>query len=110
MAIAALIVGVVDVVVTIVLLALIVCVDSIASIPLAKLRAEEKAKKFAGIQLASIGINIILNLIFMLGFFNPERPSEGVLFILIINLISSLTMDFIQLKQTSILLSLLKII
>ncbi|MFN5415746.1 MAG: oligosaccharide flippase family protein [Flavobacteriia bacterium] len=83
----------------IVLLALIVCVDSIASIPLAKLRAEEKAKKFAGIQLASIGINIILNLIFMLGFFNPERPSEGVLFILIINLISSLIKPLILYKD-----------
>lgn len=74
----------------VVLLALIVCVDSISSLPLAKLRAEEKAIKFAGIQFASIGVNIVLNLFFMLLLFNKERPAEGVLFILIANLISSL--------------------
>lgn len=90
----------------IVLLALIVCVDSITSLPLAKLRAEEKALKFAGIQFASIGVNILLNLIFMLGFFNGDRPEEGVLFILIINLISSLIKpiflykDFLKIKLT----------
>lgn len=68
----------------------IVCVDAIASIPLARLRAEEKAKQFALIQFTSIGVNIGLNLLFMFFLFDEERPEEGVLFILFANLISSL--------------------
>jgi O-antigen/teichoic acid export membrane protein len=90
----------------VVLLLLIVCVDSISSLPLAKLRAEEKALKFASIQFTAIGINIFFNLAFMLFFFNNERPEEGVLFILIINLISSLIKplflyrDFIKIDLT----------
>jgi O-antigen/teichoic acid export membrane protein len=83
----------------IILLALIVCIDSISSLPLAKLRAEEKALKFAGIQFASIGVNIGLNLVFMLIFFNPERPEEGVLFILISNLLSSLVKPLLLYKD-----------
>ncbi|MBI2258930.1 MAG: oligosaccharide flippase family protein [Flavobacteriia bacterium] len=75
----------------VVLLALIVYVDSINALPLAKLRAEEKAFTFAGIQIISIVVNIIFNLVFMLVFFNNDRPEEGVFFILLINLISSLT-------------------
>ena len=88
----------------IVLLVLIVCIDSISSLPLAKLRAEEKAKKFAFIQFTSIFVNIILNLIFLFAFFDKERPSEGVLFILFANLISSLVKpamlykDFLKIK------------
>lgn len=72
------------------LLAAIVCVDAIASMPLAKLRAEEKAKRFAVIQFTSIAVNIGLNLLFMLVMFNPDRPEEGILFILFANLVSSL--------------------
>lgn len=83
----------------IVLLALIVCIDSISSIPLAKLRAEDKALKFAGIQFTSIGVNIVLNLFLLLIFFNPERPEEGVLFILIANLISSLVKPLLLYKD-----------
>lgn len=88
----------------IVLLLMIVCIDAISSLPLAKLRSEEKASKFAGIQFASIFINIGLNLLFMLILFNPKHPEEGVFFILIANLISSLVKpillyhDFIHLK------------
>ena len=74
----------------IVLMAAIVVVDAVSAIPLAKLRAEEKAKKFALIQFSSIGANILLNLILFCGFFNPDRPAEGVFFILIANLLSSL--------------------
>lgn len=74
----------------IVLLGAIVGVDAVTALPLAKLRAEEKAKKFAFIQFSSILVNIGLNLIFMLYLFNPERPEEGVLFILIANLCASL--------------------
>jgi O-antigen/teichoic acid export membrane protein len=88
----------------IVLLVLIVCVDSVTSLPLAKLRAEEKAMKFALIQFSSIGVNILLNLLFMLVFFDKTRPEEGILFILIANLLSSLIKpallykDFLNIK------------
>jgi len=74
----------------IVLLGAIVAIDAICALPLAKLRAEEKAKRFAVIQLTSIGVNILLNLIFLLGFFSPQHPEQGVLYIFIANLIASL--------------------
>ena len=74
----------------IVLLGAIVCLDAIASIPMARLRVEEKALRFTIIQLSSIGVNIALNLILLLGFFDPARPEEGILFILIANLCASL--------------------
>lgn len=74
----------------IVLLGVIVIVDAVTALPMAKLRAEENAKKFASIQLLSIGVNISLNLIFMFLLFNKERPEEGVLMILIANLCASL--------------------
>jgi O-antigen/teichoic acid export membrane protein len=74
----------------IILLGAIVCIDAITALPLAKLRAENKALQFAGIQFASIGVNIGLNLFFMLGLFDPARPEEGVLFILFANLFASL--------------------
>jgi len=74
----------------IILLAVIVAIDAVSSLPLAKLRAEEKAAKFAVIQFTSIGVNILLNLILLLGFVDPARPEEGILFILISNLVSTL--------------------
>jgi O-antigen/teichoic acid export membrane protein len=74
----------------IILLGAIVCIDAVTALPLAKLRAEEKALQFAGIQFASIGVNIFLNLVLMLLVFDPERPEEGVLFILFANLFASL--------------------
>ncbi|MFA7274236.1 MAG: oligosaccharide flippase family protein [Crocinitomicaceae bacterium] len=74
----------------IILLGVIVIIDAISALPLAKLRAEEKALKFATIQMSSIFVNIGLNLFFMLVLFNPQQPEEGVIFILFANLISSL--------------------
>lgn len=74
----------------IVLMGVIVIIDAVSSIPLAKLRLEERAMRFALIQFTSIGVNILLNLVLLLGFVNPENPENGVLFILIANLISSL--------------------
>ena len=74
----------------IILLGAIVCVDATSALPLAKLRAEERAVKFATIQSISIVVNISLNLILMLFFFNNDRPEEGVIFILSANLFSSL--------------------
>ena len=52
----------------IVLLSLIVVLDSFSAIPLARLRAKEKAIKFASIQLSSIGVNIGLNFLFLILF------------------------------------------
>jgi O-antigen/teichoic acid export membrane protein len=83
----------------IILLGAIVCIDAVTALPLAKLRAENKAFKFAGIQLSSIGVNIILNLVFMLGLFDPARPEEGVLFILFANLFASLVKPILLYKH-----------
>jgi O-antigen/teichoic acid export membrane protein len=90
----------------IILLITIVCIDAVTSLPLAKLRAEEKAGKFATIQFTSIGINILLNVI-LIGFVvDRSNPEEAVFFILIANLLSSLVKpvmlykDFLYLKWT----------
>jgi O-antigen/teichoic acid export membrane protein len=83
----------------IILLGAIVCIDAVTALPLAKLRAENKAFKFAGIQLSSIGVNIILNLVFMLGLFDPAQPEEGVLFILFANLFASLVKPILLYKH-----------
>ncbi|MFZ9586663.1 MAG: oligosaccharide flippase family protein [Crocinitomicaceae bacterium] len=74
----------------IILLGIIVCVDAISAIPLARLRVEEKSMRFVSIQLTSILVNVGLNLFLMLYLFDPERPEEGVLFILLANLCASL--------------------
>lgn len=74
----------------IILMAAIVVIDAMSSLPLAKLRAEEKAKQFAIIQFSSIGVNIFLNVALLLLFVDPKEPTNGVFFILIANVISSL--------------------
>ncbi len=74
----------------IVLLSLIVVADACSALPLAKLRAEQRPRKFAMIQLSSIGTNILLNLVLFYAFFDPEHPEQGVLFIFVVNLVSSL--------------------
>ena len=83
----------------VVLLIAVVCIDAIASLPLAKLRAEEQAKKFVGIQLASIFVNIGLNLVLMLLIFDKSRPEQGVLYILLANLVSSLVKPLLLYKH-----------
>ena len=87
----------------IILLGIIVCVDAISAIPLAKLRVEEKSLRFVSIQITSILVNVGLNLLLMLYLFDPERPEEGVLFILLANLCASLVKplmlyDFFKLR------------
>ncbi len=83
----------------IVLMGVIVVVDAISSIPLAKLRIEDKAMKFAIIQFSSIGVNILLNIVLLLGFVSPENPENGVLFILLANLASSLVKPLLLKKD-----------
>ncbi len=82
--------------------ALIVGLDAISSIPMAKLRADNKPLKFGVVNLANIGVNIGLNLFFLAyclpkfraeetnwlieTFYNPEI---GVGYVFISNLIAS---------------------
>lgn len=87
-----------------VLLSFIVVLDALSALPLAKLRQEQRAIRFSGIQLSSILVNIVLNLLFMLVFFNEDRPEEGVLFILIANLIASAIKPILLFKDYSVLI------
>lgn len=88
------------------LLLVIVCIDAVSSLPLAKLRAEENAKRFAIIQFASIGVNIFLNVVLLALFFDKENPAVGVSLILLANLIASgtklllLRHSFLKIKFT----------
>ena len=83
----------------IVLLSLIVVLDSFSAIPLARLRAKEKAIKFASIQLSSIGINIGLNFLYFICYFDLNDPAEGVFYILLINLISAAIKPLLLFKE-----------
>ena len=83
----------------IVLLSLIVVIDGVSALPLARLRAEEKALKFAGINFAAIIVNIALNLFFLLVLFDPANPEQGVFYILLANLISSALKPIILIKD-----------
>ncbi len=68
---------------------------------LAKLRYQEKAKQFAFIQLSSIASNIILNLVFIFGFYNPQHPeaSIGIGFVFLANLIASAVKPLMMFKE-----------
>jgi len=83
----------------ILLLGGIVAVDAISSLLLAKLRAEERAVRFSIIQFSSIGINIALNLVLMLGFVDPKHPEKGILYILLANLVASLIKPILMYKS-----------
>jgi O-antigen/teichoic acid export membrane protein len=83
----------------------ILALDAISSIPFAKLRAQNSARRFASIKMAGIIINIVLNLVLILlcpyllkhtdlkiitGLVNLfYRPDWGIEYIFISNLISS---------------------
>ena len=80
--------------------ALILAFDSIAAIPFAKIRLDNRPKKFAAIKIANISINVILNIFFLiiapifdLSFYNS---TDSVLYILLSNLVASiLTLFFL---------------
>lgn len=93
--------------------ALILAFDAITALPFAKLRQENRAKRFALIKIVNIGSNIGLNLFFLA--FLPQianhsslsvlyNPAIGVGYVFIANLISSLITllffanDFRQIK------------
>ena len=81
---------------------LILTLDAIASIPFARLRAEEKAFRFAGIKVTEIAITVLLSLFFIIYCpkvyaENPQSwiakiyvPAIGIGYIFIANLIASL--------------------
>jgi O-antigen/teichoic acid export membrane protein len=85
----------------IVWLAIILGLDAIAAIPFVKLRSENKAFKFSLIKIASIVINVILNVVYVVIFpyllqkgiitdsFILYNKSFGVGYILIANIVSS---------------------
>ena len=91
---------------------IIVALDAVSSIPLAKLRSEAKAKKFALVNFANVGINIALNLFFIYycksnfeagnsnwiiaHLYNPEI---GVGYVFISNLISSIIKFLVLLPE-----------
>lgn len=83
--------------------AIIVGLDAISSIPMARLRAENKPIKFAAINFANIGVNIGLNLFFLAyclpNYLNGEtnwlintfyNPEIGVGYVFIANLVASI--------------------
>ncbi|MCH2223703.1 MAG: oligosaccharide flippase family protein [Crocinitomicaceae bacterium] len=73
----------------VVLIGGIVCIDAITALPMARLRAEKKAKQFSTIHFVAILINIGLNLIIIFGIFNPNEPMEAIMLILLANVIAS---------------------
>lgn len=83
------------------MLIFIVALDAISSLPFARLRCEEKAWKFAGIKLANIALNILLNIFFLIicpliHRHTPQaiewfyKPDYGVGYILVSNVITSI--------------------
>lgn len=83
----------------IILLGLIVCIDAVSAMPMAKLRSENNATKFSIIHFTAILVNIGLNLIFLYFFYDNKHPEDGVLFILVANLMSSLVKPIGTLKE-----------
>lgn len=81
----------------------ILAVDATTSLFLAKLRFQEKAKKFALVQLSSIGVNILLNVIFLFGLYDPQNPdaSIGIGFVFLANLIASFVKPLMLFKEVS---------
>ncbi|MGK0285271.1 MAG: O-antigen/teichoic acid export membrane protein [Salibacteraceae bacterium] len=85
--------------------------DALSVIPLAQLRQQEKAKRFAAVNFSSIGINILINLFFILYCMNVHEnggnyitdavfnPAIGVGYIFIANMVQSLV-KFVLVSNT----------
>lgn len=79
----------------------VVAIDAFSAVPFAKLRFEEKAKKFGYLKIFNVVINLLFNFIFFIGFpFVQENysssviltlydPSLGVAYVFIANLLAS---------------------
>lgn len=70
-------------------LVLVVCIDAITALPMAKLRAENQAKRFSIIHFTAILVNIGLNLIIILVLFDGIDPMTAIWFILMANVLAS---------------------
>lgn len=80
-------------------LGVIVLIDSVSSLPLAKLRAEQRAKRFAFVQLSSIGVNIGLNLFLLLVIYDGSDPVWAIRYIFIANICASLVKPILLIKD-----------
>lgn len=88
----------------------IICLDAVSAIPFALLRLQNRAIRFASIRLINIGVNISLNLFFLLllpylvseyGLFNAIYvPDMGIGYIFISNLIASFVTVLLLLPDT----------
>lgn len=79
--------------------AFVLTADAMSSLLMAKLRFQNKAKRFALIQLSSIGLNILLNLLFLLVFLDKGNDSFGIGYIFLANLCSSLLKPALLYKE-----------
>ncbi|MBD3639272.1 MAG: oligosaccharide flippase family protein [Crocinitomicaceae bacterium] len=81
----------------------ILAIDATTSMFLAKLRHQNRPVKFAVVQLSSIGVNILLNIIFIFGFYDNTHPdaSLGVGFIFLANLIASFVKPLVLYKEVA---------
>lgn len=70
-------------------LALIVSIDAITALPMAKLRADNKAKQFSLIHFTAIIVNIGFNLIIIFFLFDPHDPMHAIFLILLANIMAS---------------------
>jgi len=73
----------------VILMAGIVSIDAITALPMAKLRADSKAKQFSIIHFTAIIVNIGLNLIIVQFLFDKEHPMQAILLILLANVLAS---------------------
>ncbi len=73
----------------IVALGLVVTIDAITALPMAKLRAENKAKQFSLIHFTAIAVNIGLNLIIIYVLFDSGGPMQAIFLILVANILAS---------------------
>lgn len=78
--------------------AFILMFDATSSLFLAKLRYLEKPKKFAIIQLSSIGVNVVFNLIFIFYFLDDNR-GFGIGYVFLANLFSSFIKPVLLFKE-----------
>lgn len=71
-------------------MAAILAMDAFSSLLLARLRLQQRSRKFAQVQLIAIGVNVGFNLLFLLGFHQKSgAASYGIGYIFLANLIAS---------------------
>ena len=70
-------------------LALVVCIDAITALPMAKLRSENRAKEFSLIHFTAIMVNIGCNLIIIYFLFDASNPMQAIFYILLANIMAS---------------------